>query len=78
MGVPRVTSLDKVEEGCHWSGSAPDLTKALHTPPEVRLPPLTDALMFMDTSNKLVNVLQDSLCCGCGSHADIIHRSGSA
>ncbi len=36
MGVPRVTSLEKVQEGCHYSGSAPDLTKALRTPAEVR------------------------------------------
>jgi hypothetical protein len=34
-GVPRVTSLDKVNDGCHWSGSAPDLTKALRMPAEV-------------------------------------------
>lgn len=35
MGVPRVTSLEKVQEGCHYSGSAPDLTKALRMPAEV-------------------------------------------
>lgn len=36
MGVPRATSLDRLDQGCHWTGSAPDLTKALRMPAEVR------------------------------------------
>ena len=35
-GVPRATSLDRLDQGCHWTGSAPDLTKALRMPAEVR------------------------------------------
>lgn len=33
--MPRVTSLDRVSEGCHVSCSAPDLAGALRTPAEV-------------------------------------------
>lgn len=40
VGVPLVTSLEKVDEGCHWSGSAPDLTKALRMPAEVLRDPV--------------------------------------
>jgi len=37
--MPRVTSLDRVSEGCHVSCSAPDLAGALRTPAEA-YPPL--------------------------------------
>lgn len=38
-GVPHVTSLDRVQEGCHYTGAAPDLSMALQTPAEVHTAP---------------------------------------
>lgn len=39
VGVPRVTSLDRLQDGCHYSGAAPDLSTALRIPAEA-YPPL--------------------------------------